>query len=180
MRKLLLFISLLVVCVSSAQSFEERYKSFKQQTEQDYISFRDNANQQYADFMRGAWEYYKAAPALPVPQDEPIPPVIYENQHEQEEQITINEEPIVLPQPEPQPQPVEPIKLNPEPRSNTCRFAFFNTPCEIRIPDKLLRLSSADNDAFAAGWEILSSGEYDAALYDCLQLRETLQLCPVA
>ena len=176
----LLYICLLFVIISNAiysQTTEEWYQAFKQQTEQDYISFRDNANQQYADFMRGAWEYYKAAPAIPVPQDEPIPPVIYEEQREQEEQITINEEPIVLPQPEPQPQPVEPIKSAPEPRSNTCRFTFFNTPCEVRIPDNLLRLSSADNDAFAAGWEILSSGEYDAALYDCLQLRETLQLC---
>lgn len=177
MRKLFLFISLLVVCVSSAQSFEERYKSFKQQTERDYISFRDNANQQYADFMRGAWEYYQAVPAVPAPKDKPIPPVIYENQHEQEEQITINEEPIVLPQPEPQPQPVEPITPSPAPHSNTCHFTFFNTPCKVRIPDKLFRLSVVNNDAYASAWEILSNGEYDVTLYDCLQLRETLQLC---
>lgn len=177
MRKILLFILLMIGISLSAQSFEEQFRAFQQSAKADYTSFRENANQQYADFMREAWEYYKADPAVPKPQEEPIPPVIYEEQQEQEEQITINEEPIALPQPEPQPQPVEPIKLNPEPRSNTCRFAFFNTPCEIRIPDKLLRLSSADNDAFAEGWEILSSGEYDESLYDCLQLRESLQLC---
>ena len=118
MRKVVLFIFLVIGFSLSAQSLEERFRVFQQSAKADYTSFRNNANQQYADFMRGAWEYYKAAPALPVPQDEPIPPVIYENQHEQEEQITINEEPIVLPQPEPQPQPVEPITHSPEPHTN--------------------------------------------------------------
>lgn len=177
MRKVVLFIFLVIGISLPAQSLEERFRAFQQCAKADYTLFRDNANQQFADFMREAWEYYKAAPAVPVPQEEPIPPVIYEEQQEKEEQITINEEPIVLPQPEPQPQPVEPITPSPAPHSNTCHFTFFNTPCEIRIPNKLFQLSSADNEAFAAGWKKLSNGEYDAALYDCLQLRESLQLC---
>lgn len=178
MRKLFLFILLFVVSATFAQSFEERFRAFQKSAKENYTSFRDNANQQYADFMREAWEYYKSAPAIPVPKEEPVPPVIYEEiQEKKEEQQVIIAEPVVLPQPQPQPQPVEPVAPQPEPRPNTCRFTFFNTPCEVRLPNQLFRLSAANNDAFASAWEVLSSGEYDATLYDCLQLRESMQLC---
>ena len=168
----------MIATTISAQSLEERFRTFQQSAQAEYTSFRDNANQQYADFMRDAWEYYKSAPAIPIPQEEPIPPVVYEEeQEEKEEQQIIIEEPVILPQPQPQPQPVEPVVPQSGPTPNTCRFTFFNTPCEVRIPNQLFRLSAANTDAFASAWEILSNGEYDATLYDCLQLRESMQLC---
>ena len=178
MRKISLSIFLFVATVSFSQSFEEQYRAFQQSAKSNYTSFRDNANKQYADFMRDAWEYYKSAPVIPVPKEESVPPVIYEEKQEekQEQQITI-EEPIVVPQPQPQPQPVEPIEPKIEPSQKVCDFTFFNTPCQVRIPDRLFRLSAANNDAFASAWEVLSNGEYDATLYDCLQLRESMQLC---
>ena len=45
------------------------------------------------------------------------------------------------------------------------------------MPERLMRLSVASNDVFADGWEVLSNGEYDATLADCLKLREQLSLC---
>lgn len=172
-------LCLMIAAQTHAQSFEEQFHAFKQKAEANYASFRDNANKEYADFMRNAWKFYKSAPSRPAPNEEPVPPVIYEEEQEeeqQEQQIPI-EEPIIIPQPNPQPQPVEPVVPKVEPRPNVCSFTFFNTPCKVRIPDQIFRLTASNNDAFASAWEILSDGEYDATLYDCLQLRETLHLC---
>lgn len=178
MRTFLLIISFLIATTISAQSLEERFRAFQQSAKADYTSFRDNANQQYADFIRGAWEYYKSAPAIPMPKEEPVPPVIFEEQQqEQEDQEIIIEEVITPPTPKPQPQPVEPIQPEPQPKPNTCQFNYFNTICEAHMPERLMRLSAASNDAFANGWEVLSNGEYDATLADCLKLREQLSLC---
>lgn len=180
MKRIYILICVLWMCGEflSAQSFEEQFRAFQKSAIENYSSFRDNANQQYAEFMRDAWEYYKSAPAIPIPQDEPIPPIVYEEeQEEKEEQQIIIEEPVILSQPQPQPQPVEPVVPQSEPNLNACRFTFFNTPCEVRIPNQFFRLSAASNDVFASAWEILSNGEYDATLYDCLQLRESMQLC---
>ena len=176
-----IFITIMVCsCVWStyAQSLEEQFRAFRQSAKADYTSFRDNANQKYADFMRGAWEYYKSAPAIPMPQEEPVPPVIFEEQQqEQEDQEIIIEEVVTPLAPQPQPQPFEPIKPSPKPRPNICQFNYFNTACEAHMPERLMRLSAASNDAFANGWEVLSNGEYDATLADGLKLREQLSLC---
>lgn len=181
-QRIVLLISLVGIGVSlPAQSFEERFRSFRQEAQNNYASFRDKANQQYADFMRAAWEYYKAAPAVPIPQEEPVPPVIYnEEQQEKEEQVVIEDvvtPPTPQPQPEPQPLPIEPVPPISPVQPHTCQFKYFNTPCTVRIPKQLMQLEMASNDAFAQGWEVLSNGEYDATLSDCLQLRTQLSLC---
>lgn len=178
MRIFLLFIFLLFINTTFAQSFEERFRAFQKETEKNYQSFRDNANKQYADFLRGAWEYYYSMPKIPVPEEEPIPPVIYnEEQEEREEEIVVIEEPVVVPAPKPQPKPVEPLKPEQLPVENVCKFSFFNTLCEVRIPCSLPKLTGIDNESLATGWENLSNGKFDATLYDCLTLREKLQLC---
>lgn len=181
MRQLFLCISLLLGCGAlSAQSFEEQFRAFQQSARDDYESFRDKANERYAEFMRQAWEYYQAAPALPEPEDDPVPPVPYEDDEQKEEdKEVIIEEVIPTPAPEPQPEPIEPIKPEPQPEpvANKCKFQYFNTQCEVRIPVEINHLRAANSDAFAEGWERLSNGDYEATLYDCLQLREELKLC---
>ena len=181
MKHLFLSISLFLGCsVLSAQSFEEQFRAFQHSAKANYESFRDAANKHYAEFMRQAWEYYEAAPALPEPEDEPTPPMPYEEDEEQqqeEDNEVIIKEVIPIPEPEPQPEPIEPIKPEPQPMVNRCKFQYFNTQCEVRMPEELNRLSAANSDAFASGWERLSNGDYDATLYDCLQLREQLKLC---
>lgn len=179
MRVFLSFIFLFFINITFAQSFEEKFRAFQKEVIKEYQSFRDKANEEYADFMRAAWEYYETAPAIPAPKEEPVPPVIYEGEKDEdkEEQIIVVLDTIVIPSPQPQPEPIEPIIPQPEPSVNFCRFDFFETPCEIRIPRNLLKLNGIENDDIADGWEILSNGEYDVTLYDCLQLREELQLC---
>ena len=169
-----LMISLPVYC----QNVNDWYNSFKMDSEKEYNTFRDKANKDYADFIRASWEFYEASPAMPKPNEEPIPPVIYkEEQEEREDENILIDNPITIPLPEPQPKPIEPIIPLPKPSVNTCRFAFFGTPCEVRVPKNLLILNGLENNDLAIGWETLSNEEYDATLYDCLQIRENLQLC---
>ena len=204
MRQIFLVLCFMVCSVMSAQTFEERFRAFQQSAMDDYESFRDKANERYAEFMRQAWEYYQAAPAVPEPEDDPVPPVPYEDEEQKDDdKEVIIEEVIPTPAPEPQPEPIESIKLEsqpepiepikpepqpepidpikpkpqPEPVANKCKFQYFNTQCEVRIPGKKNNLLAVDRDAIAEGWENLSNGDYEVTLYDCLQLRERLKLC---
>ncbi|MBR3871198.1 MAG: hypothetical protein IKJ22_00485 [Paludibacteraceae bacterium] len=147
-------------------------------SEKEYNTFRDKANKDYADFIRASWEFYEASPAMSKPNEEPIPPVIYkEEQEEREDENILIDNPITIPLPEPQPKPIEPIKPQPQPIKSFCQFSFFNTYCEVSIPRNLINLGSIDNEELANAWETLSNGEFDATLYDCLQLRDKMQLC---
>ena len=144
MRQLFLCISLLLGCgILSAQSFEEQFRAFQQGAKANYESFRDKANERYAEFMRQAWEYYQAAPVLPEPKDDPVPPMPYEDDEQKEDdKEVIIEEVIPTPVPEPQPEPIEPIKPEPQPVpvANKCKFQYFNTQCEVCIPDEINHL----------------------------------------
>ena len=109
MRKLTFFILvvLFVECVA-AQSLEERYRAFQQAAKQDYTDFRDAANARYADFLRAAWEYYTVSPAIPHPEEVPVPPVIYDDKQQQDDK-QIKGDQVPQPSPAPIPQPVAPI-----------------------------------------------------------------------
>ena len=55
-QRIVLLISLVGIGVSlPAQSFEERFRSFRQEAQNNYASFRDKANQQYADQDACSW-----------------------------------------------------------------------------------------------------------------------------
>lgn len=176
-RIIILFFLLISLPVYS-QNLDEWYNSFKMDSEKEYNTFRDKANKDYADFIRASWEFYEASPAMSKPNEEPIPPVIYkEEQEEREDENILIDNPITIPLPEPQPKPIEPIKPQPQPIKSFCQFSFFNTYCEVSIPRNLINLGSIDNEELANAWETLSNGEFDATLYDCLQLRDKMQLC---
>lgn len=200
MKSLFTALCLLLVTTVSAQSLEERFRAFQQSAEMNYTSFRDAANQHYADFMREAWEPYDCAPAVPAPEEEPVPPVIYEEpapelkpapapipgmepapiplvQIEQEEREIVIKELVTPPAPQPQPEPIDYPEPEPQTEENACVFEYFGTICTVRVPLQLLRLAGATNEHFADGWVSLSNGDYDATLADCLQLREALSLC---
>lgn len=142
MKSLFTALCLLLVTTVSAQSLEERFRAFQQSAEKNYTSFRDAANQRYADFMREAWEPYDCAPAVPAPEEAPVPPVIYEEpapelepapapipgmepapiplvQIEQEEREIVIKELVTPPAPQPQPEPID--YPEPEPQMRRMR-----------------------------------------------------------
>jgi len=175
MRKTLIMGCLVLSTSLSAQSFEEQYRAFQQQATKSYTDFRDEVNQKYADFMRGVWEYYNQAPAIPKPQEEKVPPVVYQDQEQkQDEQIPV--EVLPAPVPAPAPKPVAPIEENIQP-STAITVAYLGTDFSFRIPKQKFKISKTDGESLAKLWTSLSSKDYDNLLFDCLHNRDAHQLC---
>lgn len=170
------YILLVVASSISAQSLEERYRAFQQETKKTYSDFREKANADYAEFLRAAWEYYNVSPAIPHPEDNPTPPIIYDDKEEQQEQ-EIQGDVVPQPTPKPTPQPIAPIIENDD-NSTIVRVTYYGTPFSFRAPkDKSISLPNVEAKTLAAVWEELASEEYNNLMYDCLSAREQYNLC---
>lgn len=179
MKRIVLIGSLLCYCcIVSAQSFEEQYRAFQQAAKQEYMDFRAAANENYARFLQAAWEYYRIAPAIPRPKEEPVPPVVYEEPVVQpESQPLPYDEVAPAPQPTPQPQPVTPVIENTDPSTRTT-ITIYGTAMTFRIPaSSSIRLTDVSGEQLSKAWNNLSGTEYDNLLYDCLSARSEYQLC---
>lgn len=177
MRQAILLLLMLTCAVfTQAQSLEERYRTFQQAAQKEYADFREAANAHYADFLRTAWEYYKASPAVQTPQEEPVPPIVYDDQKQQEDN-EIKGDQVPQPQPAPAPQPVAPIIENDE-DSKVVRLVYYGTPFSFRTPkNKSISLPNIEAQTLAAAWEELASDDYNNLMYDCLSARDQYQLC---
>lgn len=159
-----------------AQSLEERYRSFQQQAQKQYTNFREQANAEYADFLRAAWEYYKQSPAIPHPEEDQVPPVVYDNRGEQREQ-EIKGDIVPQPNPTPTPQPVSPVIENDD-ESHVIRITLWGTPFAFRAPkNKSVSLPNIEAWTLAAAWEELATEDYNNLMYDCLAARDNHKLC---
>ena len=175
MKRYLLVVSIALSSTLSAQSFEEQFRAFQRQAAKSYTDFRDEANQKYANFLRGAWEYYQQAPVIPQPKEEPMPPVVYnDEQKQEEEQIPV--EVVPTPAPTPEPKPIAPIEENTQP-SNVVTIVYQGTSFAFRCPSHKLVLNHTDGESLAKAWEDISTAEYDNLLYDCWQNKENFHLC---
>lgn len=182
-RFIVTFVSVAIASVSmfAQNSLIEEYEMYRQHTIKQYIDFRDECNSKYVEFLKQAWEYYKAAPVIPMPKEEEVPPVVIEGD-DRERPIDENELPYdeVIPAPvvEPQPQPVAPIKPQPVVVETWFEFLFFNTALKVRADDSHhFQLTSHDGNDIAEVWEMLMSDKYDNMLIDCLKIREDYKLC---
>lgn len=184
MRKTALLLSLLFTLSLSAQSFEEAYRQFQQQAQQQYADFRETANRQYADFLRAAWEYYKAVPAIPQPKEDQVPPVVYNDDADDDAQndktVPVDKNVVTLPQPSPRPEPVAPVIENDDRSGHgeqTFTVCFYGTSVAVRCPNQGFKLHGTDADQLADAWETLSTDTYNNLLCDCLAARDRLQFC---
>ncbi|MCQ2118668.1 MAG: hypothetical protein MJY84_01960 [Bacteroidales bacterium] len=157
--------------------FRKAFDEFTEKARSEYSSFREESNRNFIEFLKAAWEEYKAEPAIPVPDEEEIPPVIYEEKRE-----TLDDNPLpvidVTPSPEiePQPTPVEPIEESPV--FSFFEFEYFGTPLKVRIGDGTeVRLKSVSGEDLAAAWEGMLTPANDNLLYDCLAIRDEYKLC---
>lgn len=176
MKKASILAILLWVCAMSyAQSLEERYRAFQQAAQQHYSDFRGQANAAYADFLRAAWEYYQALPAIPKPEDNPQPPVIYEDKEQRNQEH--EGELVPQPKPAPTPQPVSPVIENNE-QTDIISLSYYGIELRFRAPKgKAIRLRNAESEQIATAWETLAGDAYANLLYDCLSAREKYELC---
>ena len=176
------FVSVAIASVSSfaQNNLVEEYEKYRQQTIKRYADFRDECNGKYVEFLKQAWEYYKAAPVIPMPKEEVVPPVVIEDDREK----TIDDKKLpydeVIPAPvvEPQPQPIEPVKPQPVIVETWFEFPFFNTAMKVRVDDShRFELASLDGNDVSKVWEQLMTDKYDNMLVDCLKIRDDYQLC---
>mgnify|MGYP003290172089 CR=1 FL=1 len=184
MKRRFVVAGLLIFCViASAQTLEERYKAFQQSAQKDYSDFRTEANKKYAEFLRSSWEYFKTAPAIPVPEEKPVPPVVYDDKQKKEQEQRKDQEIIPeivpVPEPQPQPQPIVPIFDNQqEEQHQIINIKFYGTDLKFRYPkNTTLTISPVNGDGLANCWEQLSKDEFDLLVADCLAARDNHNLC---
>lgn len=176
------FVSVAIASVSSfaQNNLVEEYEKYRQQTIKRYADFRDECNGKYVEFLKQAWEYYKAAPVIPMPKEDVVPPVVIEDDREKtidDKELPYDE---VIPAPvvEPQPQPIEPVEPHPVISEIWFEFSFFNTAMKVRVDDShRFELASLDGNDVSKVWEQLMSDKYDNMLVDCLKIRDDYQLC---
>ena len=178
MRGKTLVLILLVSNVLCAQTAMDRYLEFKRAAQEDYSDFRDVANSHYASFLRAAWEYYAVTPAIPRPDDNPVPPVVYEPPVEEPEPVPIPYEDVKTePDNTPEPEPVAPVLENNVP-SITYSIDYYGTALSFRHPsDVKLKIGNFSGEGLANAWELLATGNFDNLLYDCLKVRQSRKLC---
>ena len=176
-----IFTIICILCATTvlfAQSLEEKYRSFQQSAKNEYTDFRDQANAEYTRFLRAAWDYYKAAPAISRPEEQPVPPTPYvEPTVQQEPKPLPHEDVSPIPAPQPQPEPIAPIIENDE-SVTLIQISLYGTKLSFRHPRAhRISLRNPSNDTFARTWEELASAQYDNLIYDCLRAHNDFQLC---
>lgn len=172
---------------------QKRFDIFKEEKRKEFEEFRRKRNEEFAKIMRKDWVKVEVQPVLPLPDDEVVPPVVAPENDVQP--VAPEPQPFeeIIPAPEPKPQPepidpifevpvkpspVEPIEETPVvPKFRKIDFSFWETPVAVRIGDgEKLKLASVDESAIADAWLKLSDDAYTNIVYDCLKIREDLQL----
>lgn len=170
---ILVFSSLL----ASAQvnEFQKAYDDFRNQVKIDYEDFRKKANEKYACFVRRAWAEARTLPAMPVPEDNRTPPVIFE---EKDKDRPLDNKPVIIdemldmPDFKPQPEPVTPIHENPVSSDTYHSFIFYGTDMRVRANDAMkFKLNDISSNSIASAWERLSTSEFNNLIRDCLENR---------
>lgn len=80
-RLILLFLFAAAGCATiQAQTYREQFEEFDRNARQTYIDFTVRVLLNYAEFVKQAWETFEASSPVPMPQDDPLPPVPYEEE----------------------------------------------------------------------------------------------------
>lgn len=194
MKKFLyLFTMLIVGCSAVAQTdlekefkdFEKRagkdFSSFEHEQQQKFDEFRRKVNAEFAELMGRKWETEQSKEAVAAPKlPEPPQPVYKEKTGtkplKQEIDVSlVNREPM---EEYVAPKPVVPIVKNETEPRPTISFDYYGKDCGVVWSDDMkFRLSAVNEQEVSKAWKLLSSCKYDNLIVECLQLKETLNLC---
>lgn len=154
----------------------EKYDTFKKQSEKEYENFRQKANEQYSKMLQKAWGTHSINEPVIEEDYTPTPPRPYNNTPVKNEAQPIKEV-VTPPTPIPQPVPIEPIKTEPE-YDEWLTFTFFGSELKVRLDNRHeFRIGNLSNENISAAWDRLSTAQYNNVIYDCMELRETRDLC---
>lgn len=178
-RSILLQLAVMSALVCNAQDFLKEYEAFRKQAVENYKSFRQECNIKYVQFLREAWNSYEMSAPRPMPlDDKPVPPRPYADEEKADpvELTPVDVTPVVV---LPQPEPVEPVKEVPSHDEKFFFVDFYGTQCGVRLPASAnMVLKNCTADGIADAWEQLcTTDRMDNAIHDCLEVRESHNLC---
>ena len=176
-------------------AFKE-FEQFAQQAYQEYESFRKQANEEYARFMEEAWKGIDAHPAEepPVRPKPPVPmidnaepsPTSDPNSNTRPVRETVRvPDPVVLieiSRPDltqmERPKPMEPIVPSAVPVTAAQNVYLYGSPFPFHLDNyETPKLKDASEKSVAKMWKQLSDPSYDYLIAECLQQRESHNLC---
>ncbi len=183
---ILTFCCFLSVPAVAQDSFEEKvqkkYDNFRDSVFVEYDKFREESNRKYAKFFRNVWGWFTRKKGKEKPKDESVPVVVFDDknfkmQRLESKPITISEvvrpifhkEKLVT---------VTPIENRPDhPFADKVNFEFYGTKCSVRFTEDFkLSLDDVNDATLEKAWMRLSESRHNNFIYDCLKLRDDLQL----
>lgn len=170
---------------------QEQFNNYKKQQKKAFENYRRECNEKYALYLKEAWKTFKSSPIIPLPKEQPIPPVIIHEEKDLKLQPISKPLPFdeIITIPKPKPQPTPPIEEIHSPQPNSKKklqqetvqkqnFLFYGTPAEVRIDkNKLFQLESVNEETLSKAWKELSTEKYNNLIYDCLEIRKKQKLC---
>ena len=176
----------------------KEFEEFKQQAIQEYENFRKQANEEYARFMEEAWKSFDIQPAEEPPA-KPKPPVPLVDNIDPKPAPTLDSkpntrparetvrvpDPLVLteiPRPElsqvERPKPIEPIVPSAVPMTAAQNVYLYGSSFSFHLDNyETPMLKDASEKSVAKMWKQLSDPSYDYLIAECLQQRESRNLC---
>lgn len=176
-------------------NYQQEFDSIKNVWKREYYAFRAKTYEQYLDFVKKAWGEFKGEPAMELPKEKTVVPVLSDNATEQTaswfnklfkkkddktskrkskkgESISYGQ---LLP-PEPvhqQPEPIFSVAEEKVQENPYMEFSLFGTLCRVRIGDNCkVMLSSLKSETIADVMKQFTQPQFKNLLYDCLQERK--------
>lgn len=158
------------------ESMRKDYQNKRKEMADEHQEFRNRIMKEYIDFVRHAWaEFHKVAP-LPVPKEEPLPPLIIPDNIKR---LPVDDKPVAIKNilkpisDVPQPQPLVPIEVAPIVDGKRVMFRFYGTDASVcfDVDDKVC-LTAIDENAIADALGRMATESYDNVIVDCLGLRK--------
>lgn len=177
---LMCIVGIINTCNAQNNKNNKEFDSFRKEINEDFNNFRKEIMSDFIDFVRNPWKESDSKPPVPKPKEEPMPPVtIPENDSVPKDDKPIVIDNVIKPEPvAPQPEPIEPIKEVPIIQENYISFEYFGTQCKVRFPNNIVyKVNGINENSIADALAVLTSDEFDNLIFDCLKIREDLQLC---
>lgn len=169
----------LSICSASAQNgYIEQFERRRSGHRTEFRTVRQKYNDMFAASVRHSWDVFRSNGPVRRPQDEKVPPVVFEGRIPEEPFMgfVLKEDNIVsVPQLRDQPRPIEPVAPSATRLSEEMvTFSYLGMTLKARSGE-MFRLTSLDGDSLQEVWLRMKS--YDAMLSDCLRIRDERKLC---
>lgn len=185
MRRFLSLIGMALLAMACHAQIDTRdlrrsFESFRQEIHADYDDFREQITQEFISFLKNPWKEFEATKSVPLPKEKVVPPPVI---HEENKNSPIKSHPVIVDDTvqivpvAPQPTPVVPIEEVPL-IDDSVSVSFFGKNVKVRYDQtQRIKLNTLNENEVAKAMKVLATETYDNVIYDCLEIRERLQLC---